>query len=203
MKLRMRGLLLQCVLVTLASIGCVQNVFAQEKTQSSGDKQAVASDHVASARKSGGDGADFLGSEEFGKLPTYIKSNSLSLKQKERVFVYSGSVEVRQGDMILTADTLEGRYNERNEVQELVASSNVVILKGENIRANGNRAVYKQATETVTLTENPELQQEGSVLTADSITIFLQENRSSAEGNVRVKLVKKDAEEKGLLDSIS
>jgi len=130
--------------------------------------------------------------EDFGKLPTYINSDSLTLKSEERVFVYSGNVEVRQGDMTLTADTLEGRYSASNEIEQLVAQSNVVITKGTEIRATGQKAIYEAATGIATLTDSPELMQNESVLTADSIKIFLKENRSVAEGTVRMRLVKKE-----------
>ena len=108
--------------------------------------------------------------------------------------MYSGNVEVKQGDMTLTSDLLEGKYDASNKIEELIAKQNVVIIKGEDIRAHGQRATYNAAEETLLLTENPELQQNGSVLTADLITIFLKENRSTAEGSVRVKLIN---EEKG------
>jgi len=39
------------------------------------------------------------------------------------------------------------------------------------------------------LTENPQLQQKESILRADKIKIFLNENRSQAEGDVRVTFV--------------
>ncbi len=122
-------------------------------------------------------------------LPTYIKSDSLTVKSEERTFVYSGNVEVQQGDMTITSDFLDGFYDENNKIQQLVARANVVIIKGESIRAHGERATYESSTETVVLTENPELQQNGSVLSADLIRIFLKENRSTAEGAVRVKVV--------------
>ena len=132
------------------------------------------------------------GGSEMSKLPTFIKSASLVLKANERVFAYEGGVEVRQGDLTLTASALEGNYTEKNQINQLTARDNVVILKGENIRATGERALFENATQTITLTNNPELQQDGSILTADTIKIFLEENRSVAEGNVRVKLIKKD-----------
>lgn len=128
---------------------------------------------------------------DFGELPTFIKSQTLSLRSVDRVFVYSGSVEVKQGDMTLTSDELEGFYDQNNKVEKLIAKQNVVIVKGDNIRATGQKAIYESKSETLTLTENPELQQDESVLTADLIRIFLKEDRSTAEGDVRVKLVGK------------
>jgi lipopolysaccharide transport protein LptA len=122
--------------------------------------------------------------------PTYVKSDSLTLNSKERLFTYVGNAEVRHGDMTMTCDTIQGRYDQNNQIQTIAAVNNVVITKGENIRATSQKAIYDAAAETVTLSENPELQQGESVLTADAIKLFLRDNRSEAEGEVRVKVVK-------------
>ena len=134
---------------------------------------------------------------DFQDAPTYIKSNSLTLKTESRTFLYEGGVEMKQGDFILHCNTLEGKYDEDNVVQTLEALQNVVITKGTNIRATSEKAIYSKKSETVTLTENPELQQAQSVLTADLIRIFLEEDRSTAEGQVRVKLVDEKKKEGG------
>jgi lipopolysaccharide export system protein LptA len=122
--------------------------------------------------------------------PTYISSNALQVDSAGRAFVYTGNVTVKRGDMTLTSDILEGTYTEQNEIDRLVARSNVKIIKGENIEATSNKAVYDAKTEIVTLTENPEIHQEKSSLTADVVKVYLQESRSEAEGQVRVKLNK-------------
>ncbi len=138
-----------------------------------------------------------LAGDDFGKLPTYISSDSLSVQTETRTFTYTGNVQVRQGDMTLTCDFLEGKYTDKNKIEQLVARSNVILVKGDTIRATGQRAVYDGTTEIITMTESPELQQNDSILTADTVRILLKENRSMAEGAVRVKLVKKD----GVADS--
>jgi len=124
--------------------------------------------------------------------PTYVKSDTLTVNSKARIFTYNHNVEMKHGDLTLTCDTLQGIYNENNQIEKLVAQNNVIIEKGQNIRASGQRAVYEAATEIFTLTESPELQESGSVLTADTIKIFMREDRASAEGQVRVKIVKRD-----------
>jgi|GEM_PF-3868742 len=129
---------------------------------------------------------------DFAKLPTYVKADTLTLKTEERVFNYTGNVEVKQGDMTLTSNSLEGKYNEHNQIQSLRAQGNVVITKGENIRATSELAVYDATKDIITLTESPELQHDDTILTADAVKIFLKENRSTAEGTVRVKMVKKE-----------
>jgi lipopolysaccharide export system protein LptA len=131
---------------------------------------------------------DFKASKE----PTYVEADSLTLNQKERKFNYQGKVKVTQGDITMTTDVLEGIYNENNEIETLNAKKNVVIVKGEKLRATGENAVYDAKTEIITLTGNPEVTEGESQLLADIIKIYVAEDRSEAEGNVRMKLVKKE-----------
>ena len=124
----------------------------------------------------------------FGKLPTTITSDSLSINAKQRIFTYKGNVLVTQGDLLMKSKIIEGSYNEGNQIQKLVAKGDVVISKQE-IKATSQQAIYDATTAIVTLTDNPQLQQQGTVLIADRIKIFLNENRSQAEGSVRVTVV--------------
>lgn len=127
--------------------------------------------------------------KDFGKLPTNITSDTLSLNAKDRVFVYKGNVVVTQGDMTLTSKVVEGNYNDQNQIQKIVAKGDVVITKQE-IKATSQLATYDAVSSIVTLTDNPQLQQGESVLIADRIKVYLNEDRSQAEGNVRVTFVK-------------
>ena len=135
--------------------------------------------------------------DSFGKLPTNITSDSLAFNAKDRVFAYSGNVQVTQGDMRLTSKTLEGTYSEKNELLKLVAKGDVFISK-QDIQATGQIASYDAVAAIVTLTDNPQLQQKESVLRADKIKIFLNENRSQAEGDVRVTFVNSKDSNPGL-----
>lgn len=130
--------------------------------------------------------------KDFGKLPTNITSDTLTLNAKNRIFVYKGNVVVTQGDMTLTSKIIEGNYNEQNQIQKIVAKGDVVITK-QDIKATSQLATYDAVSAIVTLTDNPQLQQGESVLIADRIKVFLNENRSNAEGNVRVTFVKREA----------
>jgi len=129
------------------------------------------------------------------KGPTYINSDSLFLNSKERFFEYQGNVQVTHNDMILTSDKLEGYYDDKNQIKTMIAKSNVTITKGEKIKARSQRATYEKSNETLILNENPQLEQNGSLLSADLIRIFLNEDRSVAEGTVRVTLVQPPKEE--------
>jgi lipopolysaccharide export system protein LptA len=127
--------------------------------------------------------------KDFGSLPTNIKSDALNLNAKDRVFVYKGNVVVTQGDMTLTSKLVEGNYNDLNQIQKITAKGDVVITKQE-IKATSQLAIYDAVSSIVTLTDNPQLQQGESVLIADRIKVYLNEDRSQAEGNVRVTFVK-------------
>lgn len=133
----------------------------------------------------------------FGKLPTNITSEALTFNAKNRIFEYKGNVIVTQGDMRLTAKTLEGTYSEQNQLQKLVAKGDVLITK-QDIEASGQVATYDAVASIITLTDNPQLQQKESILRADRIKIFLNENRSQAEGDVRVTFVNTKDSTKGL-----
>lgn len=126
------------------------------------------------------------------ELPTTITSDSMTLKSKEQTFVYSGNVVLKKGDFTMTSKKLEGRYNDDQGIEELRAFDDVHITKGETIKARSNKAVYDKSSETMILTDNPEITEDQSILTADIVTIYLTENRSLAEGNVRVKLIQTD-----------
>jgi lipopolysaccharide export system protein LptA len=127
-------------------------------------------------------------------LPTFIDSDNLSVETTTREFSYRGNVRVTQGDMVLTSDSLKGKYDANNKIDTLTALGKVVITKGEEgkgevVQAKSERALYDAKARTVTLTENPEVVQAGSILTADVVRVYLDSNKSVAEGRVRVKLV--------------
>ena len=127
-----------------------------------------------------------------GGGPLFIKSDTLELNSKEHVFTYKGNVEVVREDVTITAEIVEGQYDDKNQLQTILCRQNVVITKGESMRSTANRAVYHVASATIELTEGPELYREGNALAADKVTMYINEDRSEAEGNVRVKVIKPD-----------
>lgn len=124
------------------------------------------------------------------KAPLFIKSDNLSLDTKERIFTYKDNVQVLQENMEITTDLMIGRYSEDNNLESILCLGNVVITKEEGMRASSNRAFYNIASAKIELTDEPELIRDGNALSADKITIFVDEDRSEADGNVRVKVLK-------------
>lgn len=124
--------------------------------------------------------------------PVLIKSDTLNLDSKQRVFTYRGNVHVTKGDLLITTDILVGRYSDTQELENILCRGNVVVTRGPDMRATSNRAFYNVKSAKIELTEEPELNRGGNVLAADKIIVFVNEDRSEAEGNVRVKVVKSD-----------
>ncbi len=128
-------------------------------------------------------------------LPLLIKSDSLQVNAVERKFIYEGNVRAERGDILLTSDRMIGKYDKNNELETVVCEKNVVITRGADMRATSEHAFYDVKKAMVELTEGPELINKGNALTADKIRVFLDEDRSEAEGSVRVRVIQEAAKD--------
>lgn len=131
------------------------------------------------------------------KGPLYITSKTLNLDSKGRTFTYRGDVKAVQDDLTITSEVMVGEYDEKNQVKIITCYDNVVVTRGDTMRASSNRAVYNVPAARIDMTENPELSNNGSDLSADKVIIYVNEDRSDAEGNVRVKVTKTDSANTG------
>ena len=174
-----------CCWLALQFFFCFSPVWAEDVSRAADSKPGAASS-APSGRKMK-QMLDLKSGDNKG--PLYIKSASLTLEAKQRMFVYKGNVEITQGDMLITADTVTGYYDEQNQMDKVIAQGNVVITRGEELRASSNRAIYLVKEATIELTEGPDLSHHGSDLTADRVMIYVDEDRSEAFGEVRVKVV--------------
>ena len=137
--------------------------------------------------------------------PINITSKRFSAKNipggKEVTF--EGSVKVQQGDLVLTCDRLVIMYDEKmagasqsgspknqatkelqtpSGIKSITALGNVKITQNDRMAVAG-KAVFDNAKRTITLTEGPpRLWQGPDVLAAQTIIIYLDENRSELLG---------------------
>jgi lipopolysaccharide export system protein LptA len=125
-------------------------------------------------------------------LPTTITSESMQLDPQVNKFIYERDVKVVQGDMTLTCEKLIGFYDKQNQITKMEAYKNVVIIKGEKLEARGQKAVYDAKTQVATITENPEIIQGQSALVADLVKVYLDTERTEAEGRVQMKIIKEN-----------
>ncbi|MCC6220398.1 MAG: hypothetical protein IT291_04055 [Deltaproteobacteria bacterium] len=130
------------------------------------------------------------GNEDTYSPPLLVKSDTLELDSEKGVFRYNGNVEVRRGELLITADAMIGHLDEKSEIDSIECDKNVVITQGDSLRATADHALYNVKTSIIELTEGPEFVHHGNALTADKVIVYLDEDRSEAEGDVRVKIIK-------------
>lgn len=149
-----------------------------------------------------------------GKGPVRIDSDSLELDYKSSNVTYRGHVEVTQGDITLNSDRLSITYDpsavrgsdkpaeakakakkaspggDADKIKEIVAEGNVRIRQGTRL-AEGRRAVFDQAKQTVVLSDGAVLHDGPNQVAGERVIVYLQEERSVVESgsNSRVKAV--------------
>lgn len=115
---------------------------------------------------------------------------------------FDGNVKVRQGDMTLSCDRLLIVYDETadqaakgnrikrfpadiqaaGKIKTITALGNVKFVQGDRMAVAG-KGLYDNAKRTITLTEGPpRLWQGADVVVADTIIIYLDENRTELLG---------------------
>ena len=147
-----------------------------------------------------------------GKGPVRIDSDSLELDYKSSNVTYRGHVQVTQGDITLNSDQLSITYDPEavrhtdkpveaptkkttprggaDKIKEIIAEGNVRIRQGTRL-AEGRRAVFDQAKQTVVLSDGAVLHDGPNQVAGERVIVYLQEERSVVESgsNSRVKAV--------------
>jgi lipopolysaccharide export system protein LptA len=146
-----------------------------------------------------------------GKGPVRIDSDSLELDYKNSNITYRGHVQVTQGDVTLNSDRLSITYDpaavkrdtglpdaatrpqtgtDADRIKQIVAEGNVRIRQGNRL-AEGRRAIFDQAQQTVVLSDGAVLHEGPNQVAGERVIVYLKEERSVVEGgsNTRVKAV--------------
>jgi len=132
-----------------------------------------------------------LGSMALGSShePIAVTSESLVFDNRTHVLTYTGTVVVTQGDMKLESKTLTVALDDQadSRLKEVVASGEVHLSKGTRW-ATAGRAVFDQTTRTVVLTDNPVLHDDLNQVSGETVTVYLDEERSEVKGRVKTIL---------------
>ena len=124
--------------------------------------------------------------------PVAITADVLEFDYRTGVLSYQGNVVVKQGELTLSSDTLRLSLDleDIGRPREIVAEGRVRIVRGERI-ATGGRAVFDQAAQTITLSDEAVLRDGMNEVAGQKVVVYLEEERSVVEGGderVRAKL---------------
>ena len=114
-------------------------------------------------------------------LPIEFRCDSMQLQRLNHRYICRGNVIVRQGNLTLCCQQLEGLTDLEGRWQE-VRCSRDVRLQRLNDLAWGERAVYRPDRRQATLTGAPILRRGESVLTGRQIVIHLDSDRVDIDG---------------------
>lgn len=124
--------------------------------------------------------------------PVEITSETLSIDRATGLAVFSGDVLVVQGELKLTAKTVEVTYTESTDtvpggVREVVATGDVLLVNGPDA-AESEKAVFDPIQNTVVMTGDVLLTQGPAVVSGEKLVVDLQSGSGTMEGRVRTVL---------------
>lgn len=130
--------------------------------------------------------------------PLQVTSRKLTLDGGKNLAVFSGDVEVIREDVTIRCDELRVNYRSvpgegkgaqasplpqgMGEVERIVASGNVIILKGSK-RLTGDEAVYTAREEKMVVTGNAVMEEGNNVIRGNRVVFFLDRNMGTVEGS--------------------
>ena len=121
--------------------------------------------------------------------PMQFSSDSLIYNQEENVAELFDSVEIRQGNSVLSAQYIKAVYSKTdNKLEKIFAERNVELKSDEDV-ARANNAIYLLTEDTISLTGNAHLIQGGNNILADQILINTKTGLTELLGSVKTIIV--------------
>lgn len=134
---------------------------------------------VASQRSNAGV-REGLSDEKDNAAPIHIQSDKLQVKDKDRHAIWRGNVVAKKGTVTLYSDELHAHYNEDGEIERLVATKHVKIIK-KKAEATADKATFFQNDQSLVLTGRPVLIREGNTLKGKRVIVYLDDDRIEIE----------------------
>jgi lipopolysaccharide export system protein LptA len=127
--------------------------------------------------------------EQDTSQPVQVGADQLAVNNADGSAVFSGNVEVVQGEMTLKAGEVRVKYGaDQSEIDQLIASGGVTITNLAD-RASSSEAVYTIASGVIVLTGNVQLAQGASTMQGQKLTINLKDGTGIMEGRVTTTFV--------------
>ena len=130
--------------------------------------------------------------------PLVITSDTLEIDNEKKSVTFTGNVTAKKDDWVIHCIKMILLYSEaaagsaaeseKMQVEKIVATGDVRVLRSGGGEAAAQEAVYYQADEKIILTGKPVVRQGEDFVEGSKITLFLQDNRSIVEGSEKEKV---------------
>jgi lipopolysaccharide export system protein LptA len=120
--------------------------------------------------------------------PIEIQADRLEVLQKDKVALFQGKVEAKQGNVRLKADQMRVYYKEKkageqNSVSKIDVVGNVFLATPKET-IQGAKGIYDVENALITLTNNVIITRNKNVLKGSGLTYNLKTGRSEMKGDV-------------------
>lgn len=128
----------------------------------------------------------FGGLKHDNTLPVEISADLLKVDQADGAAVFSGNVQIGQGEMRLTAGTVRVEYasGSAGKISRLLASEGVTLVNGAEA-AEARDAVYTIDSGVIVMTGNVILTQGPNALSSEKLTVNLKAGTGTMDGRVK------------------
>ncbi len=191
------------------TLGVLVLVVGMSEEMMWGERQVAAAESPAKQPSPFG-ALDFTSRKE----PIHIRSHDLEFFYNQKRIIYRGSVVATQGDSTLKSRTLTVTYEDTaptaapaqtegvakttqgQKIKEIIAENNVEITSTTR-NATCDKAVFNDVARTITLTGNAVLRDQANEVTGQKVTIYIDEGRTTVEGDPKMILTPKQADKGG------
>jgi lipopolysaccharide export system protein LptA len=121
--------------------------------------------------------------------PVVVDSDKMERFGKESLVVFTGNVVARQDNAVHYADRMEIYLDEKSDrILRTVSTGNVRIVTGDCRTGTARRAEYHDLEQRVVLSGNARVWQDDNVVSGDSITIYLAQDRTVVQGGAQERV---------------
>jgi lipopolysaccharide export system protein LptA len=132
--------------------------------------------------------------------PVTVDSDKMERFGKESLVIFTGNVVARHNNSVQYADRMEVYLDEKGDnILRTVSTGNVRIITSDCRTGTARRAEYYDLDQRVVLIGNARVWQEDNVVSGETITIYISQDRSIVQAGKqeRVKAVFYPRDDKG------
>lgn len=150
-------------------------------------------------------GDAFTGFRSNNNGPIQIEADSLEVRDSEKLAIFKGNVDVKQGETTMRAATLRvyydgsvkpGETGGSQGISRIEANGTVIVTSGDN-KATGQNAIFNMKTQQVVLTGGVVLTQCENIIRGKRLTVNLDTGQAQLAGQGRVQALFSQGEAKG------